>query len=135
MVNSPLAALGWVAAAFAAALLLSALVTRLQRWTLRRRRIPDLDHVLPESRELDPLVVYFHSPGCGHCHAMTPLLERLRREGRPVLLVDVQQRPEAARALGVVGTPTLLRLHAGRIDDALVGARAESTIRRFVERA
>ncbi len=134
MVNSPIVALAWVAAAFVGALLLSALVTRLQRWAMRRRKISNLAQVLPEASAQDPLVVYFHRPGCGHCRPLTPLMERLRDERLPVVLIDVQQRPEPAQALGVVGTPTLVRVRAGRIDDVLIGAQAEAKIRRFVEK-
>ncbi len=133
MVNSPLVAMGWVAAAFAGALLLSALVSRLQRWAMRRRPVEDLERVLPEAREYETLAVYFYSPQCGHCHALTPLMERLHEEGRRLVLVDVRERPEVALALGVAGTPTLVRIRGRRIDDVLIGAQGETKIRRFLE--
>jgi len=135
VVNAPAAAFGWMAAAFAAALLLSALVTRLQTWWMRRHPVPDLDRVLPEALQHETLVIYFHSPHCAHCRALTPLIERLRASGHPILMVDVQQRPEVARALRVVDTPTLVRLRRARIEAVLLGAQAEAKIRRFVEKA
>jgi thioredoxin 1 len=134
MVNSPLTAMAWVAAAFAAALLLSALVTRIQRWIMRRRPIEDLDRVLPEAREREAFVAYFHSPQCGHCRVLTPFMAKLRDEGLPVISIDVRERPEAALALRVAGTPTLVRIRHGRVEDVLLGAQGETRIRRFVEK-
>jgi thioredoxin 1 len=79
---------------------------------------PNADLPLPAR---GPALVYFHSPTCGPCRSVTPRIDALMRDGRPVLSVDVTRRPDIAQAFGVMATPTTVVVRDGRITDVLLG--------------
>jgi len=73
---------------------------------LRRRPLWDSLGQRPDGR---PLIVAFSTASCGVCRsAQKPALRRLAAEmtGIQVLEVDAGERPELARAFGVVTVPT-----------------------------
>lgn len=56
-----------------------------------------------------PVLLDFHSPSCGPCHMMHPIVERLarRRAGDiAVARIDVEAHAELARRFGVQAVPT-----------------------------
>jgi thioredoxin 1 len=67
------------------------------------------------------LLLYFMSPTCGPCRAMTPAVRRLSEQGARVRVVDVSQDPSLALQLGVMGTPTVMVVQDGKVEDVLVG--------------
>lgn len=63
-----------------------------------------------------PVVVEVWAPWCGPCRSMAPALERVSRAyaGRVELLkLNADEDPQAVRALGVLGVPTLLVFRQG----------------------
>jgi hypothetical protein len=72
--------------------------------TLDRIDVADLD-----GHAEDGLVVQFTHPLCTDCRTLE---ERLRREGRRILTVDVSRRPELARKYGVAVVPTAVDVAA-----------------------
>jgi hypothetical protein len=64
-------------------------------------------------------VVQFTHPLCSDCHELE---QRLRREGRNVLTVDVSRKPELARKYGIAVVPTAVTVGAdGTVLSRLVG--------------
>lgn len=64
-----------------------------------------------------PVVVEVWAPWCGPCRSMAPALERVSQAyaGRVDLLkLNADEDPQAVRALGVFGVPTLLVFRQGR---------------------
>lgn len=65
------------------------------------------------------VVVQFTHPLCSDCRALE---ERLRREGRRVVTVDVSERPELARKYGVALVPTAVAVTGtGAVTTRLAG--------------
>lgn len=111
----------WVALGAVVGLLLAMSLSQL--WmTLRARRsvgqsAPEIGPALAPGAAL----VYFSSPTCGPCRAMTPRIEALRSHGAQIHTVDVTQQPEVASAYGVMATPTTVAVRDGLICEVIVG--------------
>lgn len=98
----------------------------------------DAETVERLSGDSGPAVVDLWAPWCGPCRAVSPALERLATEfrGRVELVkVNVDQEPDAAQAFGVLGIPTILGMHGGRVVARQVGAAPEAVLRRVFEAA
>lgn len=99
----------------------------LMRWASRRGIGRDAGGLVPEGAEQG--LVYFFSPTCGPCRAMTPVIRALSAEDPRVRAVDVSREPEVALRYGVLGTPTVVVVREGKVADVLVGARSEAQLR------
>ncbi len=66
-------------------------------------------------------LVYFFSPSCAACRAITPRVRELaaRRDG--VFAIDVMQDMPLAQALGVMATPSTVEVEGGAIAAYHVG--------------
>ncbi|ROR35045.1 thioredoxin family protein [Inmirania thermothiophila] len=106
---------------------LAALVAGLQLalWWRMRRAVGRRLEGLPAGRRL----YYFHSPRCGPCRGVTPVVARLAAERGDVELVDVSAEPETARRFGVLATPAFVLVEGGRVVQVLVGAQSERRLR------
>ncbi len=82
------------------------------------------DFELPKGEGL----IYFWSPGCGPCKAITPEVEKLSHERDDVRIVNVAESAESARRLGVMVTPALVEVRRGQVADIILGARTRSRI-------
>jgi len=82
-------------------------------------RITNVDHRSFGERVLEagrPVVVDFYADGCGPCHHMSPVLERLAEElgdGVKFVKLDIDGSPEVAAAYSVSSIPTIIRLDDG----------------------
>ncbi|WP_017595752.1 thioredoxin family protein [Nocardiopsis potens] len=73
-----------------------------------------------------PVLVMFTSAHCPPCRMMAPVLDEVaaeRADRIAVARLDVDANPEAVRAYGVMGTPTLILFDGGEPVRSLVGAR------------
>lgn len=71
------------------------------------------------------------SPTCADCRAMRPDLERLGAEFADTValrVISVAEEPEAARALGVMATPTLVAMKPGSEVFRVTGRRSPSEL-------
>jgi hypothetical protein len=76
---------------------------------VRRHALERIDLAELGARAHDGLVVQFTHPLCTDCRTLE---QRLRREGRRVLTVDVSRRPELARKYGIAVVPTAVAVAA-----------------------
>lgn len=76
-------------------------------------------------------LVYFFSPTCGACRAITPRVRALSAANPDVLAVDVTQDPHLAAALGVMATPTFVELEGGAIVGHHVGPVRPEVLARY----
>jgi thioredoxin 1 len=67
---------------------------------------------------------------CGPCRLLSPIVDELATEmdGLTVLKVDIDAEPGFARQYDVMGVPTLLFFHHGRLVQRLVGARPKRAL-------
>lgn len=66
-------------------------------------------------------LLYFTSPTCGPCRAMTPRIDAISAKGARVVKIDVTARPEVAAAYGVMATPTTIAVRGGQIREVKLG--------------
>jgi thioredoxin 2 len=85
-----------------------------------------------------PVLVDFHSPTCGPCHIMHPIVERLseRRAGElMVVRFNIDQAPGVATGFRVHAVPTFLILHRGVERARSTGAMPETDFSLWVASA
>lgn len=81
-----------------------------------------------------PVVVDFWAPWCGPCKAMNPILTRVsaQHKGKVDLLkVNVDESPEIARALKVMGIPTTIGYASGAQVFRKTGFQPEAVIEKL----
>jgi thioredoxin 1 len=76
-------------------------------------------------------LLYFFSPSCGACKALTPRFAALSRSNPAVHLVDVAQDLGVARSFQVMGTPSVIEIAEGKIVGYHVGAVPTEVLARF----
>lgn len=80
-------------------------------------------------------LIYFHSPRCGPCRSMTPVIEELAREGKPVISVDISRDLESARKYNIRATPTTILVQDGKIAKVLLGPQSPGKLKRLLANA
>jgi thiol-disulfide isomerase/thioredoxin len=122
--------LGWMFALLVAALALVAAVTRIcagcemyrfgaRLRGIRSHRLERVDLVELGAAANGEVIVEFTHPLCSDCRELE---EKLRREGRSVVTVDVTAQPELARKYGVAVVPTAVAVTpAGQVTARLAG--------------
>lgn len=86
---------------------------------------PEIDQKL---RQRGRVLLYFYSPTCAPCRAMTPRIDQAATRHDNVFKFDVAQSPLLARRLGVRATPTLLLVAQGRIAQVVLGGVSEKQL-------
>ncbi|MDA3875974.1 MAG: thioredoxin family protein [Halothiobacillus sp.] len=78
-------------------------------------------------------VFFFEAPGCMACRRMAPILETVLKD-HPVHLcvINVQEKPELARTLRIMGTPTIILVHEGNIVQVIVGGISPSKLQTHI---
>ncbi|HSN92703.1 MAG TPA: thioredoxin family protein [Anaeromyxobacteraceae bacterium] len=76
-------------------------------------------------------LVYFFSPSCRACRPLTPRFQDLSRRGRSVFLVNVFEDVALARALRVMGTPSVVEIAQGKVVGYHVGSVPAEVLARF----
>ena len=77
-------------------------------------------------------VLYFYSPTCGMCRAITPQIDHLRSSHDNVFKVDISQTTDLARRLGVMGTPTVMLLQDQAVADVILGPLTPGRLQSFL---
>lgn len=90
---------------------------------------PEIDAKL---REHGKVLVYFYSPNCGPCRTMTPRIDQAIENHDNVFKFDVGQSLELARRLGVMATPTTVRIGGDRIERVNLGALSAAGIEQLL---
>ena len=110
------------------------LLPLVRAFRIRGRPAPDLSGLVdPKLLKAEPLLFYFFSPGCGMCRSMTPFIDKLALRHANLVKVDVSETTELAGKFGVMGTPTLVLIRAGKVEQMLVGAKSEKRVLAMLE--
>lgn len=105
------------------------LVTR----SAKGREIRELGADTPELANLPPkALMYWHTPACGPCKTMTPVIEEMRENGAPVIKLEVSEHLGLARELGIRATPTLLLVINGRVEKVVMGSCSPSRLKKLL---
>ena len=80
-------------------------------------------------------VIEFSGPGCLACQRMSPVVEKLKRQGYPIRVLDIRRAPRLARQLDIKLLPTFVLIKSGRAVKKIVGVTSESQLRLLAESA
>lgn len=81
----------------------------------------------------EKLLVYFFSPTCAACKAITPIIDQMKKEKSNIYKIDVSQKPEISRGFGVMGTPATILVENKKISQYILGAKSEAFLRKMVD--
>jgi len=71
---------------------------------------------------------YFHSPSCGACRSMTPIIEEYTGSKKNLFSINIMEDMDTARKFGILGTPSLVIVEEGTIREFLVGAQSRERL-------
>jgi thiol-disulfide isomerase/thioredoxin len=74
-------------------------------------------------------VYFFDAEWCGPCRQMRPLVERLKREGLPILAVNADQHQDLLRDLHIEMLPTLVLMIGGKEKERATGSMDAAKLR------
>ena len=87
------------------------------------------------SGESAPRVLYyFHSPGCGNCRSMKPIITELAAQYDNLIVIDISQDIDIARKFEVRATPTMILVERGEIIKVLLGTQSRKKIESLLAR-
>ena len=81
----------------------------------------------------EKLLVYFFSPTCAACKAVTPIIDQMKKEKLNIYKIDISQKPEIRRGFGVMGTPATILVENKKISQYVLGAKSETFLRKLVD--
>ena len=81
-----------------------------------------------------PVLAYFFSPSCAACVRQTPIVRRLQQEYPDVFAVNVSENIQTARRVGVMGTPSIVLIREGAVQEFLLGFQPEARLRSLLAR-
>lgn len=78
-------------------------------------------------------LLYFFSPMCGACRAITPKVRDMSRKNKSVFAVDVSEAEsvDVARALQILATPSTVEIADGKIQGVYIGPIPQEVVARF----
>jgi len=82
------------------------------------------------------LIVKYVAPGCGPCHTLKPILDKVIDEfdGKVHFVeINIAQEPEIAKTAGVTGTPTVQLFKNKELLTELKGVKPKSQYRQLIE--
>lgn len=82
-----------------------------------------------------PVIVDLWAEWCGPCKQLSPLLERLAREGNGAWVlakIDVDANPRITQLFGVQSIPTVVAIAGGQPVEAFAGAQPEPQVRQWI---
>lgn len=78
------------------------------------------------------VMLYFTATWCGPCQTMTPIIERLKREGFPLRVVDVDAEPKTVKQYNVRSIPFFQMVVDGKPAEQVSGITTERQLREML---
>jgi thioredoxin 1 len=107
------------------------LFVRVQARQMRGRPVPQVSGALGDRLQGGRALLYFYSPSCGACRAITPRLEEMASRSPAVTVVNVSERFDLARSFKVMATPSFVEVAEGKVVALHVGAPPADLLARF----
>ena len=76
----------------------------------------------------EKLLLYFYSPSCGACKAMTPVIDEMKKNNKNIYKVNLAKESERkiGQVFGVMGTPATVLVENAKIDQFILGAKSRN---------
>lgn len=76
----------------------------------------------------EKLLLYFYSPSCGACKAMTPVIDDMKKNNKNVYKINLAKESERkiGQIFGVMGTPATVLVDDSKIDQFILGAKSKN---------
>ncbi len=128
--------LGWIftvlLVGFVAMTLGVQIMVRSRAAALKGSRVPELPGPIGQKlSQSQHALVYFFSPQCGACRAITPVVRKLAASDDSVFAVDVSENMPFARAFSVMATPSTIEIEEGRVVGYHIGPIPTEVMRKF----
>ena len=121
-----------VVGGFVALMTLMQVLVRLRAKALTGKPVPTLPGKLGKQvAKGRKALVYFMSPGCAACRAITPEMKKLSERNPSVYVIDVSRDLDTARALKVMATPSFVEIDDGKVVGFHVGPAPAEVLGRF----
>ena len=118
--------------AFVALLVTMQVLIRMRARALTGKPLPPIPGVIGKRiASSKRALVYFFSPQCAACRAITPRVREIGKTNDSVFAIDVSQNLDVARALGVMATPSTVEVEDGRVVGFHVGMVPPEVFARF----
>ena len=86
-----------------------------------------------ENADAGTRLIYFHSPNCGPCKRMSPMVDELAGRYPNVTSVDVSRNMEVALKYNVRATPTVVLVKEGKVAKVLLGPQSEARLEALLQ--
>jgi thioredoxin 1 len=74
----------------------------------------------------DRLLLYFYSPSCGACKAMTPVVDEMMNKKNNVYKINLSKDYNIGKIFGVMGTPATIVVNESKIEQFILGGRSKN---------
>ena len=81
----------------------------------------------------EEVLLYFYSPSCRACKAQTPIFKRIKKQFGNAFEIDVSRDGEIAKNFNVMGTPSIVWIKGGTIQEFWVGLRQEEQLLKLLQ--
>jgi thioredoxin 2 len=85
---------------------------------------------------VEPILVFFYSPGCPYCRMLSPVIDELavKFEGAALIArLNTTVNPVVSAQYGIQGVPTLLLFRDGKLLKRMVGVQSGDEIERSLK--
>jgi len=102
--------------------------------SIEGRRADELQQLIPALEQTSQkALIYCFSEACAPCRNMSPLIDKMHAEGKPIFKVDIVKHVDLAKDIGVQGVPTLLLIDHGIITKVILGTQNRTRIEALLE--
>lgn len=87
-------------------------------------------------RSTGPVLVDFHTPDCGPCRAMAPVLDEIAQERNgklKIVKVDAAENQQLAAQFRVTAMPTFILFENGQPTRQIIGARSKKVFTAWID--
>jgi len=79
-------------------------------------------------------VYYFHSPHCGACKSITPVVNDYHKKHEQVIAIDISNDLETAQKFNIKATPTTVFLENNVVTNVELGSSSLQSINDFINK-